>query len=86
MYNMPESISKHESRDLSGSVFLISADGKMLRLPMPSNSTRDPLNWTGKKRACALLALVFFSSLGLVETEAVSLLLPALLQEYPAKV
>ncbi|KIM97159.1 hypothetical protein OIDMADRAFT_130283 [Oidiodendron maius Zn] len=77
--------SKHESRDLSGSVFLISGDGKMLRLPMPSTSPRDPLNWTGKKRACALLALLFFASFGLVETQAISLLLPALQQEYTAK-
>ena len=62
------------STDLSGSVFLISSDGDILKLPMPSNSPRDPLNWSKKRRFLAINCLTIFAGLGLTIVEAPSLL------------
>ena len=36
---------KHDSFTLSGSVVLITADGRTVSLPLPSQSPYDPLNW-----------------------------------------
>ncbi|KAH7144123.1 major facilitator superfamily domain-containing protein [Dactylonectria estremocensis] len=47
--------------DISGSVYFISSSGRVLQLPIPSNSARDPLRWSWKKRWGAFLALQFYS-------------------------
>ncbi|KAH7141102.1 major facilitator superfamily domain-containing protein [Dactylonectria macrodidyma] len=47
--------------DISGSVFFISSSGRVLQLPIPSNSARDPLRWSRKKRWGAFMALQFYS-------------------------
>jgi len=52
--------SQRDSRNFSGSVFLISSDGRMLSLPIPTSSSRDPLNWSKMKRARAFIAIFFF--------------------------
>ncbi|KAK0118586.1 hypothetical protein ONS95_007471 [Cadophora gregata] len=52
---------KYESCDFSGSVFIISSDGKVLKLPIPTKSAQDPLNWSKWKQARAFLALYVFS-------------------------
>lgn len=77
---------KHESRDFSGSVFLISSDGRMLSLPIPTRCSRDPLNWTKMKRARAFIAIYFFSILGLVIVQGPSLMLVPLKVEFSAEV
>ncbi|KAH7379084.1 major facilitator superfamily transporter [Cadophora sp. MPI-SDFR-AT-0126] len=53
--------SKYDSCDLSGSVFIISSDGKILNLPIPTKSAQDPLNWSKWKQARAFLALLIFT-------------------------
>ncbi|KAH7110224.1 major facilitator superfamily domain-containing protein [Dactylonectria estremocensis] len=47
--------------DISGSVFFISSSGRVLQLPIPSNSPRDPLTWSWKKRLGAFMAIQFYS-------------------------
>ena len=62
---VPTIQSKHESCDFSGSVYLITSDGRILDLPIPSASPHDPLNWSLKRRALASFAIGFFSFVGL---------------------
>lgn len=45
----------------SGSVFLIASDGKMLSLPIPSESPDDPLSWGKKRRVFIFALLVLYS-------------------------
>ncbi|KAH6677384.1 major facilitator superfamily transporter [Halenospora varia] len=76
------SISKHASADLSGSVYLIDGNGRMLNLPIPSTSPRDPLNWTVFKRARAFFAMIFYAIVGLTIVQAPSLLFGGLAKEF----
>ncbi|RYP91048.1 hypothetical protein DL770_002821 [Monosporascus sp. CRB-9-2] len=57
--------SKHESGDFSGTVFLISSGGEILKLPIPSPSLRDPLNWSCKRRAAAYACVMAFSAVSM---------------------
>ncbi|KAM0495181.1 hypothetical protein D7B24_006575 [Verticillium nonalfalfae] len=63
------------SEEISGSVFLISESGELLKLPIPSNSPRDPLAWTVKTRIAALVSVCIFSM-----TATVTLNLPTGMQ------
>jgi len=73
--------SKYESCDLSGSVYLIGDNG-IISLPMPSQSLRDPLNWSKSKRAMAIFALSWFSIIGLVLVQSASLMFGGLAAEF----
>ena len=75
-----------DSTVLPGSVFLITSDGRTLRLPIPSPSPNDPLNWSSQKRVCALGALFFFTIVALVQVQGAGLLLAVLGEEYSADV
>ncbi|KAF2715747.1 MFS general substrate transporter [Pleomassaria siparia CBS 279.74] len=74
---------KHDSFILSGSVFLITSDGKTVSLPIPSESPYDPLNWTWQKRAIALISIGIFSYSGLVVTQGASVLSGGLATVFP---
>ena len=78
--------SKYESHDFSGSVFIISSDGRMLKLPIPTRSSRDPLNWSKMKRARAFFAIFFFSIVGLVLVQGPSLMFAPLGKEFSDEV
>ena len=52
---------KYESVDFSGSVFIVSSEGEVLKLPIPTKSAQDPLNWSKWKQARAFLALYIFA-------------------------
>lgn len=78
--------SKYESVDLSGSVFLVSGDGKIISLPMPTSSSRDPLNWSAWKRTRAFLALGWFSVVGLTLVQGSSLLFAAITTDFSPQV
>lgn len=75
-----------QSGDLSGSVYLITANGSMLNLPMPSTSPRDPLNWSFGKRVRAFASMLFFTVVALAEVQGPSLMLAGLSQEYASEV
>ncbi|CAI6340860.1 unnamed protein product [Periconia digitata] len=72
---------KHESYDLSGSVFLVTQNGKTLNLPVASDSEHDPLNWSRWKFAGAFLALVWFSSFSATSTQAAALMMPGIARD-----
>ncbi|KAF2646222.1 MFS general substrate transporter [Massarina eburnea CBS 473.64] len=74
--------SKHESYDLSGSVFLITNDGNILSLPMPSDSKHDPLNWSRWKTLGAMLALGWFSVTALTVVQAASLMMKGINRDF----
>ncbi|CZR66403.1 uncharacterized protein PAC_16304 [Phialocephala subalpina] len=74
--------SKRDSADITGTVYLISSDGRILNLPIPTRSHRDPLNWSSRKRAGAFLALMFYSVTGLVIVQGVSLMFAPLGVEF----
>jgi hypothetical protein len=71
---------------LSGSVFVITSDGRTLRLPIPSPSPSDPLNWSLQKPVSALASLFFFAIVGLTQMQGAGVLLVALEDEYAADV
>ncbi|KAL2873374.1 hypothetical protein SGCOL_011455 [Colletotrichum sp. CLE4] len=70
------------SADLSGSIYLITSDGKTLKLPMPSNSPYDPLNWSLSKRLVAMGVLILYSIVSMLETQAASLMYKSLAVEF----
>ncbi|ORY58860.1 major facilitator superfamily transporter [Pseudomassariella vexata] len=56
--------------DLSGSVFLISSDGQMLSLPIPSDSPNDPLGWSSRKRMLAFASVMLYDVVGVAAIQA----------------
>ncbi|KAL2064633.1 hypothetical protein VTL71DRAFT_3770 [Oculimacula yallundae] len=76
-------MSGRRSGDFSGSVFIISAEGKVLKLPIPTKSSQDPLNWSKWKRARAFLAIYLFAVTGGALLEGISYLLKSVKQEFP---
>ncbi|KAK2006098.1 major facilitator superfamily transporter [Colletotrichum eremochloae] len=73
------------SSDLSGSIYLITANGQTLKLPMPSNSPYDPLGWSLPKRILAMAVLILYSIVAIMETQAASLMYPSLTAEFNGK-
>ncbi|KAM0331450.1 hypothetical protein ACHAQA_003126 [Verticillium albo-atrum] len=68
--------------ELPGTVFLISAAGEVLKLPIPSESTRDPLNWTWATRIAAFSALIFYSAVCFFENKLPAALMGAFQREF----
>ena len=77
---------KRDSFDLSGSVYLVTLDSRILNLPIPSESPCNPLNWSSKKRALVLLAIGVFSFVGLALVQGASLIINRLSTEFSIKV
>jgi hypothetical protein len=65
-----------------GSVFLITAGGSILKLPIPSRSSNDPLNWSKWKRTLAFAAILFNSFVGLLVVQAPSVMVMSLAGEF----
>ena len=78
--------SKRASRDLPGSVYLITSDGQTLSLPIPSKSYRDPLNWSLRKRAGAMLSVCYFATIAYTIIQGPSLMLIPLTTEFAGQV
>ncbi|EGY14342.1 uncharacterized protein VDAG_05506 [Verticillium dahliae VdLs.17] len=68
--------------ELPGTVFLISAAGKVLKLPIPSESTRDPLNWTPARRVAVFSALMFYTAVCFFENKLPAALMGAFHHEF----
>lgn len=66
---------KRESYDLTGSTFLVTNDGRTLKLPVASESKNDPLNWSRMKTAGAIFAIALFSVVCLTAAQAASVVL-----------
>lgn len=77
---------KHESFDLSGSVFLVSREGKTLDLPIPSDSRHDPLRWSRWKTGAALVAVGWYSATALTAVQACSLMIGGILPDFTEEV
>jgi len=71
-----------ESYDLSGSTYLISNTGKTLKLPVPSQSRVDPLNWSRWKTSGAMLAVLLFSVVNLTAVQGVSVISEGVEREF----
>lgn len=77
---------KHESYDLSGSIFLVTSSGKTLNLPVPSDSPTDPLNWGRCKTTGAIIAVALYSIVSLPVVQAASLVFHGILKEFEGQV
>lgn len=77
---------KHESYNLSGSVFLVTASGTTLNLPVPSESPLDPLNWNRWKRAGAITAVAWHSIVSLTVVQAASVVYHGISVEFDGQV
>lgn len=66
---------KRESFNLTGSTYLITDAGKTLKLPIPSDSASDPLNWSRWKTARAILAISVYSIVCLTAAQAPAVIL-----------
>jgi MFS family permease len=73
---------KHESYSLSGSVFLITGNGKTLNLPAPSASPADPLGWSKWKRAGAFFAVAWFSIVALAVAQAAGIFMRVISRDF----
>lgn len=69
---------KNPAQYLPGTVYLISSEGRMLELPIPSESPDDPLGWSLQKRAANLVAIMLFLIVGMTSLIAPGSLLTAL--------
>ncbi|KAH9211215.1 major facilitator superfamily transporter [Leptodontidium sp. 2 PMI_412] len=67
---------------ISTSVFLITSDGRTLRLPIPSSSPKDPLNWDAAKRRLVLGNLFFFAMLAVMQLQSLGVLVPVMAIDY----
>lgn len=79
-------VSKRQSYNLSGSTFLVTASGMTLKLPIPSESPSDPLNWSLWKRAGAMFALAWFFVASSLVVQAPSVILPGIALEFSQQV
>ncbi|KAF1922674.1 MFS general substrate transporter [Didymella exigua CBS 183.55] len=73
---------KHESYNLSGSIFLVTSSGKTLSLPVPSDSPADPLNWGRWKTAGAIISVAWFSIVSLTVVQAASMVYHGIMVEF----
>jgi hypothetical protein len=64
-----------------GSVFLVSGDGHLLSLPIPSNSPNDPLSWSLLKRCCIIFIITAFGTVGIAVQQFPPLITVALAKE-----
>lgn len=78
--------SKHMSMDLAGSVFLIASNGRMLSLPIPSESPYDPLDWTQSRRVFIWTLLLIYSIIAMFLIQTPGNLFQALLAEFDGEV
>lgn len=77
---------KRESYNLSGSTFLITASGKTLKLPIPSDSELDPLNWDRWKSTGALFAVAWYFVAASTVVQAPSVILQGVAVEFGSQV
>lgn len=77
---------KHESYNLSGSIFLVTSSGTTLSLPVPSDSPDDPLNWGRWKTVGAITAVAWYSVVSLTVSQAASMVLHGILVEFEGQV
>jgi len=77
---------KHESYELSGSIFLVTSHGRTLNLPMPSDSKRDPLTYGRWKRTGAFFAIMVYSVTSLTVVQAASLMMPGIVADFSEQV
>lgn len=78
--------SKHMSMDLAGSVFLISSDGRLLDLPVPSESPHDPLNWVTARRVLIWTLLSLYSIIAMFLIQTPGNLFLAFINEFDGQV
>ncbi|EUC41464.1 hypothetical protein COCMIDRAFT_106113 [Bipolaris oryzae ATCC 44560] len=73
-----DACAKRESYNLTGTTFLITNDGRTLKLPVASESDADPLNWSNTKTAGAFFAIVFYSAVCLTAAQAPAVMLDSI--------
>jgi hypothetical protein len=78
--------SKHQSMDIAGSVFLIASDGRLLSLPVPSDSPADPLNFEKKRRLFIFFTLLVHSSICMFSIQSPGNLYPAFFHTFTNEV
>ncbi|KAL8388916.1 hypothetical protein RB595_009019 [Gaeumannomyces hyphopodioides] len=78
----PSRISAAEQEDNSpGSVYLVSGDGQLLSLPIPSNSPHDPLGWSLLKRCRIVSLITAMAAIGVAVQQFPALIFKALIKE-----
>lgn len=78
--------SKHMSMELAGSVFLIASDGRVLNLPIPSESPDDPLTWSQSRRKFIISILVLYAGLAMFLIQTPGTLYKAFLAQFSKEV
>lgn len=78
--------SKYMSMDFAGSVFLITSQGRMLNLPIPSESPLDPLNWILARRLLVFTILLAYAVVALFLIQTPGNLYKAFLREFDGAV
>ncbi|EJT72450.1 hypothetical protein GGTG_09316 [Gaeumannomyces tritici R3-111a-1] len=78
----PSRTSAAEQEDNSpGSVYLVSGDGHLLSLPIPSSSPHDPLGWSLLKRCRIISLITAMAAIGVAVQQFPSLIVRALIKE-----
>ncbi|KAF3763350.1 hypothetical protein M406DRAFT_340946 [Cryphonectria parasitica EP155] len=71
--------------DLAGSVFLIASNGRMLSLPIASESPNDPLSWAKRRRIFIVVILLLHSALSMFLIETPGNLYKAFAKDFDEK-
>ncbi|KAI8651244.1 hypothetical protein NCS55_01368200 [Fusarium keratoplasticum] len=71
-----------DSLHAAGSVFFVSSAGRVLKLPIPSTSHRDPLTWRSSKRFFAFFAVNLYSVVASFEVTLPGILMLAIKDEF----
>lgn len=72
--------------DIAGSVFLIASDGRLLSLPIPSDSPTDPLNFEKKRRLFIYFTLLIHSAICMFSIQSPGNLYAAFLHTFTKEV
>lgn len=64
-----------------GSVYLVSGDGHLLSLPIPSSSPKDPLGWSLLKRCRIICIITAMGAIGVAIQQFPALIFKALMHE-----
>jgi hypothetical protein len=71
-----------EVEQVEGTVRLFGNDGRVRKIPIPSDDPADPLTWSSWRRSIILLSLCIFGTVGFGVVQSTPLFFSQIIQEY----
>lgn len=61
----PAAVAGHSSKHVDGDIQLLDANNKVQNIPIPTDSPRDPLNWSKTRKLLVIISCCWFSIMSL---------------------